>query len=372
MMTGLKGTFVISWSQTSLDGIAAAPLRQLDVGATWRWGGEAVCVDTSQGPLRLCDAQGAADARKRAARAVKRLVGAALEQRNPGCDQAGDPGCDLQQDASDDRDQGFFLTDGRNSFTATIIKTPHSPTPLVMFHNDVPPRDTDLWVVRKLRDPGIIEAGEAVTGEPETDSVICFASDTLIRTEGGLRPVQDLAPGDRVLTRDDGPQEILWIGARRMTGARLYAMPTLRPIRFRAGALGIDRPERDLLVSPHHRMLVRGRTAQSLFNAPEVLVRAQDLVNNRSIAVDRALREVTYIHLMFERHQVIWANGLETESFHPALTSLDLVEAPQRASLLAMFPALVSEPHSYGAYARRMLSMSEAAILLGGGKVLAA
>ena len=44
-----------------------------------------------------------------------------------------------------------------------------------------------------------------------------------------------------------------------MTGARLYAMPHLRPIRFRAGALGQGRPEDDLLVSPQHRMLVQGR-----------------------------------------------------------------------------------------------------------------
>ena len=116
-------------------------------------------------------------------------------------------------------------------------------------------------------------------------------------------PVQDLREGDYVLTRDNGPQEILWIGRRRMSGARLFAMPKLRPIRFSAGALGIERPEQELLVSPEHRMLIRGPAVRALFNTPEVLVAASELVNGTTIRSDVNLREVTYIHLMLANHQ---------------------------------------------------------------------
>src|SRR5690606_22913105 len=128
------------------------------------------------------------------------------------------------------------------------------------------------------------------------------------------RPIDALRPGDLIQTRDNGPREILWRGSRRMTGARLYAMPHLRPIRFRARALGQGRPEEDLWVSPQHRMLLRGAAAQALFNSAEVLVAAEDLVNGQSVAVDMAAREVTYIHLLLDRHNVIFANGMETES----------------------------------------------------------
>ncbi|MFD1808336.1 Hint domain-containing protein [Gemmobacter lanyuensis] len=128
-----------------------------------------------------------------------------------------------------------------------------------------------------------------------------------------------MRPGDSILTRDNGPQPILWTGHRRMTGARLYAMPHLRPIRFRAGALGSGRPEDDLLVSPQHRMLVQGPAARALFNEAEVLVAAEDLLNDRSIVVDHALREVTYVHILLERHNIVFANGMETESFHPRI-----------------------------------------------------
>jgi hypothetical protein len=103
------------------------------------------------------------------------------------------------------------------------------------------------------------------------------------------------------MTRDNGPQEVLWMGSRRITGARMFVMPELRPIRFRPGALGIDRPDQELLVSPEHRMLVKGAAAQALFNTPEVLVPARDLVNDRTVFTDLKVREVTYVHLLLAR-----------------------------------------------------------------------
>jgi len=140
-------------------------------------------------------------------------------------------------------------------------------------------------------------------------------------------------------------------------------MPHLRPIRFRSGALGIGRPDGDLLVSPQHRMLVKGAAAQALFNTPEVLVAAENLVNDLSVTVDHELREVTYVHVLLERHNVVWANGLETESFHPSNTALEMIDDRQRAGLLAVLPGIADAPQSYGDYARRNISASEAAIL---------
>ena len=78
MKTGSQGTFVISWSQTETDGLKAASLDVLAVGATWRWTGAPVRVDGPQGVLILTEAEGEADLRKRAARMVRRLIGAAV------------------------------------------------------------------------------------------------------------------------------------------------------------------------------------------------------------------------------------------------------------------------------------------------------
>ena len=262
-----------------------------------------------------------------------------------------------QDDASQDSDQSFVITDGRRSYLATLIPVPDTGGHLIMFVGDVPPGGCDLWVVRvslqHFSQPGPAAAG----------GVICFTPGTRIMTPDGARLIEHLRPGDAIRTKDNGPQQVIWTGHRRMTGARLYAMPHLRPVRFRSGALGIERPDADLLVSPQHRMLVKGAAALSLFHAHEVLVAAQDLLNDGTICVDRTLREVTYVHVLMERHQIVWANGLETESFHPSNTALETVDPAQRAGLLKILPTLADDPFTYGDFARRNLTPSEAAIL---------
>jgi hypothetical protein len=196
--------------------------------------------------------------------------------------------------------------------------------------------------------------------------VICFTPGTRIRTDRGDVAVEEIAEGDRIQTKDNGLQDVLWKGEKRVTGARLYAMPELRPIRLRAGALGVDRPEDDLIVSPSHRMLVTGATARALFNSDEVLVSARDLIDDRTILRDLTLSEVTYVHLMLPRHEVVFANGLATESFHPGGEALASVEPWQRERLVEMMPELGADPMAYGDYARRALSQAEAAILMSG------
>lgn len=348
MKTGPLGTFVISWSQTETDGLKAASLDMLTVGAAWRWTGAAVRVDGPQGVLILEGAEAVADTRKRAARMVRRLVGAAV---GAAADAAPDEDDDLP-------DQSFLVTDGHQSYVLTIIPVPDTGAWLLMMVGEVPPADRDLWVVRTA-----IDRSRMASAAGSAAGVICFTPGTWLSTPGGPRRIEGLRPGDLVETRDNGPQPVLWNGHRRMSGARLYAMPHLRPIRFRAGALGCGRPDQDLLVSPQHRMLVRGRSAQALFNTPEVLVAAENLVNDLSVTVDHSTREVTYVHVLLEAHNIVWANGLETESFHPSNTALDMIEAGQRDGLLHLLPGIADNPQSYGDYARRNLSASEAAIL---------
>ena len=348
MQTGSWGTFVISWSQTETDGLKAATLDIFAVGATWRWTGEAVRVDGPKDLLILEEAEGSVDMRRRAAQMVRRLVGSAM-----GRAEAVEP--DAFADLSD---QSFVVTDGRKSFTLSVIEVPETRARLLMAVGALPPRDQDLWIVRSAIDPA-----QAMGRVSPPGGVICFAPGTRIATQGGQRLIEHLRPGDHVLTRDNGPAEVLWLGHRRMSGARLYVMPHLRPIRFRAGAVGMDQPDQDLIVSPQHRMLIRGPSARALFNVEEVLVEASALVNDRTILIDRTLREVTYVHVLLAEHNVIWANGLQTESFHPANTGFESIHAGQRSGLLSVLPGVDADPHSYGEYARRNLSASEAAIL---------
>lgn len=348
MKTGFKGTFVISWSQIKIDGLANAPVMDLSVGATWSWQGDAVRVDGPSELLRLDRADDEAQLRRRAARIVRGLVDAALSDRR---DMAGDA-------PVGGRENSFVVSDGTQSYTITLIDLGAGAQPLLMFVDQLPPQNRDLWIVHQSFAP----ARQSPDG-PQAGGVICFTPGTRLATPEGARAIETLRQGDYVQTKDAGAQEIQWIGQRRMTGARLFAMPHLRPIRFRAGALGIERPDQELVVSPAHRMLVRGAVARALFNTDEVLVRAQDLLNERTVVIDSQLREVTYVHLLLSNHQIVWANGVETESFHPANTALSTLSDEDRAALLRMRPDFEWHPERYGAFARRNLSGPEAAIL---------
>ncbi len=349
MKTGTCGTFVVSWSQTEVDGLQAATPDMLIVGAVWRWTGQPVRVDGVQGVLQLDGAEGADEMRRRAARAVRRLIGAAMNPHRTA-------GPEVEAEAV--VDQGFVVTDGLHSFTISILEVAETRARLLLFVGALPPVDRDLWVVRTA-----FARAAAPTGAREAGGVICFTPGTRLLTPDGPRLIETLRPGDLVSTKDCGAQPVAWCGHRRMTGARLYAMPHLRPIRIRSNVFGLGQPDADLIVSPQHRMLVRGAAAQSLFNTDEVLVAAEDLLNDLSITVDHQLREVTYIHVLLEKHQIVWANGLETESFHPSNAALETVDPAQREALLAILPDLARDPHTYGEYARRNLSGPEAAIL---------
>ena len=350
--TGFRGTFVISWSQTEIDGLDAAPVQSLKVGAAWAWRGDSLRVDGPNDVLRLDQADEAGDLRRRAARMVHRLVGTALDGTVP-------PHRTFASDRDTPlMDNSFTATDGAQSYLVTVIEVGQGSQPLLMFLDALPPRNTDLWVVSHT-----LNTAAADRAAQYSSGVICFTPGTMIRTADGARLIEHLREDDLIQTKDNGLQPVRWIGSRRMSGARLFAMPQLRPVRFRANALGAARPDADLLVSPSHRMLVKGPVAHALFNTDEVLVTARDLVNGRSVTIDAHAREVTYIHLLLDFHEVLWANGVETESFHPASAALETLDATDRARLLDQFPQIAFDPHTYGGYARRNLSMSEAAIL---------
>lgn len=173
----------------------------------------------------------------------------------------------------------------------------------------------------------------------------CFGRGTLITTEHGKMPVENLQQGDLVMTRDHGLQPIRWTGHRSFTAAELAGHPNFCPIRIRAGALAPGRPERDLIVSPQHRVLVKSRIAHRMFGTDEVLIAAKHLLAVRGIEEASDLDGVDYFHILFDDHEVVLSNGAETESLHPGPQALKSVGAAGVAEILALFPELAD----YGA-----------------------
>jgi len=171
-------------------------------------------------------------------------------------------------------------------------------------------------------------------------AVVCFAKGTRILTQIGAVPVEDLAPGDAILTLDDGYCTLAWIGSRHIPPLLLALKPNLRPIRIAAGALGCGLPEADLVVSPQHRVLIRSQVAERMFTDREVLVAAKHLVGIPGITVAEDVTEVTYFHLLFDRHQIVFSNGAPTESLFTGPEALKSVDEEQKREILSLFPEI--------------------------------
>lgn len=120
-------------------------------------------------------------------------------------------------------------------------------------------------------------------------------------------PIETLRVGDRLLTRDDGPQEIRWIGEETVR-----AVGHAAPILITKGTLhNIS----DLLVSPDHRLFIYQRRDTLGAGRSELLVKARHLLNGKSVRV-REGGFIDYFQLLFDRHQIIYAEGIAAESMH--------------------------------------------------------
>ncbi|MGV8953015.1 MAG: Hint domain-containing protein, partial [Cypionkella sp.] len=192
----------------------------------------------------------------------------------------------------------------------------------------------------------------------------CFTPGTLIATPKGEIAVEDLHAGDRVITRDNGIQEIRWTGRKDMGWHDLAANPHLKPVLIRQGSLGNGLPERDMMVSPNHRVLVANDRTSLYFDEHEVLVSAKHLVSSQGITAINAVG-ASYIHFMFDRHEVVLSNGAWTESFQPGDYTLKGMGNAQRSEIYELFPELQTEAglSDYQA-ARRTLKKHEAKLLV--------
>ncbi len=169
--------------------------------------------------------------------------------------------------------------------------------------------------------------------------IVCFADGTLIKLKGGRdQLVQGLRVGDDVMTQSGETHPIRWIGSRCLEACELWSEPKNRPICIRAGALGFGQPSQDLMVSPQHRILVRSLIAERMFGQSEVLIAAKNLVDVEGIDVAHDVQRVTYFHLLFDAHQVIFSNDALTESLFTGPEAMKSITSAQREEIFRLFP----------------------------------
>jgi hypothetical protein len=248
---------------------------------------------------------------------------------------------------------GLTLTDADGNTISFLVPSDN-------FNPDDPWRSGDILSIEVLSPPyednGIHGYDQDNKLNDDDDVTLpCFAAGTLIDTATGPKRVEDIQAGDRVLTRDSGFLPVKWAGARAVDAADLAQHPEFGAVFVPAGALGNGLPARDLRVSPWHRLLVSGQRAELMFGEHEVLVAAIHLLGQNGIT--RELAPVTYVHLMFDTHQIIRSEGAWTESFQPGAKTLSSMDMAQRSELLALFPELANQS-GQDAYTAARLTLS--------------
>jgi hypothetical protein len=177
-------------------------------------------------------------------------------------------------------------------------------------------------------------------------AIPCFTPYVALATDRGPCFATKLRPGDRVVTRDHGLQEVRWVGQRRFGWRDLGLNPTLRPVRIAAGALGNGVPAADMLVSPNHRFLA-AMPGQKLTDATEQLWQARELIGREGVhRVD--CTDIEYVQILLDRHELVLSEGAWSESFQPSGARLAALAPEAQAELRAQMPELAqTEPERF-------------------------
>jgi len=128
-----------------------------------------------------------------------------------------------------------------------------------------------------------------------------FLAQSIILTLDGEKPVGDIKPGDRVITRDSGMALVKAVHRHNIVTSAVH---------IAAGSLGDTRPDRDVTLPAGQMVLVRDWRAAALFGAPQALVPAERLVDGEFVRREEAVR-MTVCVLEFDRAHILYVDGLE-------------------------------------------------------------
>ncbi len=171
------------------------------------------------------------------------------------------------------------------------------------------------------------------------DAFSAIARGTLITTDRGPVSVEDLLPGNRVLTMENGPEPVLWIGSMMLypSGAT-PGFDSGGLVRVTADRFGYSRPMSDLLLGPSARLLHRHARVAEIIGIPAAFAPARGFVDGMGVIRVDPISPVPVYHMAFAGHRTIRANGIEIESFHPGLSANATLDPELMALFLAFFP----------------------------------
>ncbi|WP_165775653.1 Hint domain-containing protein [Paramylibacter kogurei] len=242
-----------------------------------------------------------------------------------------------------------------------IDYTGFSPTASLVGSSENFGNDIDGFSIQRAGDGSDTFVND-MTSTPGAMNFVCFAGHSLVETPDGAKRIGSLRVGDLVKTKDHGDLPILWIGKKRLIFNDSVSDLRQFPVEIKRHALGFNKPSKTLLVSQQHRILVQGAVVREYCETNEVLIAAKDLVGLNGVRIKTEQRQITYVHVLLDGHQLLKVHGLEAESLYLGEQTLRSLRANGRKEVLSLFPELSQMPVELvcavitGKHAREMLA----------------
>jgi Ca2+-binding RTX toxin-like protein len=228
------------------------------------------------------------------------------------------------------RTEGDLTINADGSYIFTPAPNYNGPAPVINYTDSTGETTSLIIEVTPVVDVCVIPA------------LPCFVQGSMIAMADGEIPIENLKVGDLIQTLDHGLQPIRWIGHRHLSAGDLAENENMRPIRIRKNVVSDGKGVGDLVVSPQHRILISSKVAQRMFGDTEILVAAKQLLAIDGVDIADGFEDVTYFHILFDQHEIIYANGVPSESLYLGKEAQKSLSAAGREEIYTLFPEVAS------------------------------
>lgn len=161
---------------------------------------------------------------------------------------------------------------------------------------------------------------------------------SVVTTQNGPVPVEDLEPGMMIATSDHGYLPLAWIGSYDLTPREAQNSERVRLFRVTADSFGLAKPGHDLMLGPASHILMRHAGCEKLFGIDMAYAPIRGFEDGQTVIATRPMSPVSVFNLAFDRQACFFANELEVESFHPAAFAETLLDLELREAIIRLFP----------------------------------
>ncbi len=163
-----------------------------------------------------------------------------------------------------------------------------------------------------------------------------FAQGTIFQAERGYMAIEDIQPGDMLMTADGTTEQVTWIGSATFSpndlGDRMHLT------RVMADSFGMNRPESFISLGSAARVLQAPAHLRGNIDAGRMMTPAHRFLDGVNVIEVMPPTPMRLFHIGMRRHTALIASGLEVESYHPGSTPIGDLSNTLRDVFQSMFP----------------------------------